>query len=338
MAEIEARNLSKTFGRVAALRELSLSVREGELLALVGPSGCGKTTLLRIIAGLDSADRSPGADILIGGRSVLGAPAEKRGVAMVFQSGALFPHLTVERNLRIGAPKGGGVDIGTVASRVGLDGLLRRRPHELSGGQRQRAALARALVSGARAILLDEPLASLDPPARRALRVEIRRVLGELAADAACLHVTHDQEEAMAIGDRVAVMRDGRLEQVGTPEEVYGRPATRFVAAFMGDGMNFVQGALPGVNGAQMGAILAFRPSAMVRDDAGALRLSVESVERLGYETRVMGRLSTEGDDAVAARFVGDAARGIDVGARVGVRIDPGAVHTFGEDGRRIDA
>lgn len=229
---------------VVAIDDVSLRVQAGELLALVGPSGCGKSTLLRLVAGLETVDAGR---IAIGERDVTGIAPEHRDVAMVFQSGALMSHLSVGQNLafplraRRVAPVERERRVGAIANLLGLDPLLARRVWAISGGERQRVALGRALVRDPACLLLDEPFAALDAPLRRELRAELRAI--HRRAPRPTLHVTHDQDEALALGDRVAVMRRGRIEQVGSPQEVYERPATRFVATFIGPrGMNVLDG------------------------------------------------------------------------------------------------
>jgi iron(III) transport system ATP-binding protein len=243
---IAVRGVRKHFGQAHVLRGVDLDVGAGSLVALLGPSGCGKTTLLRAVAGLERPDSGR---IALGGRvlsddGVFVAP-ERRRVGMVFQDWALFPHLTVGRNVGYGLERrerrGGRVD--DALALVELTGLADRMPATLSGGQQQRVALARALASRPAALLLDEPFSNLDAGLRTSIRVEVRELLHRLGLTA--LFVTHDQEEAFAIGDEVAVMVDGVIEQQGAPWAVYERPATRAVAAFVGDA-NFVAGAADG--------------------------------------------------------------------------------------------
>ncbi|WP_370947343.1 ABC transporter ATP-binding protein [Amycolatopsis sp. cg5] len=245
-ASVEFRALRREFGEVKALAGLDLSITPGELVALLGPSGCGKTTALRVLAGLEQADSG---EVLVDGSDVVGVPANKRDMGMVFQAYSLFPNLTVRDNVAFGLRLRGK----SAASRhkraqellelVGLDSHGPRYPHQLSGGQQQRVALARALAIEPRVLLLDEPLSALDAQVRNQLRDEIRRL--QLRVGITTLFVTHDQEEALSIADRVGVMRAGRLEQCDTPAELYARPATAFVAEFVGT-MNHLPGVITG--------------------------------------------------------------------------------------------
>jgi len=232
---LECTGLAKHFGGVAAVASLDLTIPKGQVLSLLGPSGCGKTTALRLIAGFEEPDQGV---IAIGGHTVSGAgentPPERRRVGMVFQEGALFPHLSVEQNIGYGLPKGQGRDerVGEVLQLIGLSALRDRMPHELSGGQQQRVALGRALAPQPEVLLLDEPFSNLDPKLREQVR---RDVLGILkASHATAIFVTHDQEEALFVGDVVAVMNEGRVEQTGSPEAIFHHPVTKFVAQFIG--------------------------------------------------------------------------------------------------------
>ena len=235
MAAVTLEHVSKRFQAAEVLRDVSLEIAHGELLVVVGPSGSGKSTILRLVAGLDAPTSGR---VLIAGDDVTDVPPQERDVAMVFQSYALYPHMTVRENLGFGlrmrntARADIDAAVRRTADMLGLAPLLERRPAQLSGGQRQRVAVGRALAREARAYLLDEPLSNLDP----LLRVETRTELGLLhrRLGATMLYVTHDQEEAMTLGTRIAVMRDGALEQVGAPLDLYQRPANRFVASFMG--------------------------------------------------------------------------------------------------------
>jgi iron(III) transport system ATP-binding protein len=229
---IEASGLGKSFGPLRAVDGASVRVDRGRLVALLGPSGSGKTTLLRMIAGFERPDAGT---VAIGGRTVAGPGAwvepELRRIGMVFQQGALFPHLTVAGNVGFGAAAD--ARVGETLELVGLAGRAKAYPHELSGGERQRVALARALAPDPEVILLDEPFAALDAGLRESLREEVAAILR--AAGASALLVTHDQAEALSLADAVVVLREGRVEQVGSPEEVYDRPASRWVAEFLGD-------------------------------------------------------------------------------------------------------
>ena len=252
MAAIELRNLSKHFGDVPAVRGIDLAIGDGEFIVLVGPSGCGKTTTLRMIAGLESV--SSGA-ISFDGEEVNRLPPKGRDIAMVFHSYALYPHMTVFANMAFGL-RLSGVDRAQIRERVhaaagllNISELLRRRPRELSGGQRQRVAMGRAIVRQPRAFLFDEPLSNLDANLRAQMRVEIKRLHGQLRTTV--VYVTHDQVEAMTLADRIVVMRDGEIVQSGPPEEVYQRPVDRFVAGFIGaPKMNFLPARLVAENGA----------------------------------------------------------------------------------------
>jgi iron(III) transport system ATP-binding protein len=234
-ALVECRGLTKAFGSLVAVDRVDLAVHAGELLALLGPSGCGKSTTLRLIAGLERPDAGT---VVLDGKEVAGpggfVPTERRRVGVVFQDYALFPHLTVERNVGYGVRERTrrAARVGEMLDLVGLGEMGKRLPHELSGGQQQRVALARALAPNPSIVLLDEPFSNLDAALRREVRVEVRRILR--AAGATAVFVTHDQEEALSLADRIAVMRAGRLVQVDTPAELYARPIDRFVATFVG--------------------------------------------------------------------------------------------------------
>jgi spermidine/putrescine transport system ATP-binding protein len=233
--EIRLASLTKRFGDVVAVEDVSLSIRSGEFFSLLGPSGCGKTTTLRMIGGFDLPTSGR---VELRGRDVTRDPPDKRPVNMVFQSYALFPHLDVAGNIAFGLKRRGvgGDEIkrrtAAILDRVRLAGYERRRPHELSGGQQQRVALARALVNEPNVLLLDEPLGALDLKLRKRLQIELKRI--QMDVGITFVYVTHDQEEALTMSDRIAVMHGGRIEQVGEPEDLYDRPATSFVADFIG--------------------------------------------------------------------------------------------------------
>ena len=240
---VELRSVTKRFGEVTAVDDLSLAIDQGQFFTLLGPSGCGKTTTLRMVAGFEEATQG---EVLIDGADVAGLPPYKRPTNTVFQSYALFPHLSVSENVAFGLKRKGvekaEVDrrVGDELERVGLAAEAGRRPAQLSGGQQQRVALARALVNLPKVLLLDEPLGALDLKLRKGLQVQLKRIQREVGIT--FVYVTHDQEEALTMSDRIAVMNHGRIEQVGDPEEVYERPATTFVAGFIG-----VSNLMPGV-------------------------------------------------------------------------------------------
>jgi iron(III) transport system ATP-binding protein len=232
---LECRGLIKRFGGVEAVAGLHLSVKRGQILALLGPSGCGKTTSLRLIAGFEQPSEG---SIVIGGRTMstpgIAVPPEQRRVGMVFQEGALFPHLSVEQNIGYGLPKDAGRKrrVDEMLDLVGMSGLGGRMPHELSGGQQQRVALGRALAPRPEILLLDEPFSNLDPKLREQVRRDVVAILR--ASNATAIFVTHDQEEALFVGDVVAVMNQGKIEQTATPEGIFHSPETKFVAQFVG--------------------------------------------------------------------------------------------------------
>jgi spermidine/putrescine ABC transporter ATP-binding subunit len=237
---VEIRGLTRRFGDVTAVDSVDLTIRENEFFALLGPSGCGKTTLLRSIAGFEQPDSGT---IELGGTDLLALPPNRRPLNLMFQSYALFPHMTVERNVAYGLERER-LSRAEIASRVaevleivGLDDQARRKPHQLSGGQRQRVALARAVVKRPRLLLLDEPLSALDRKVRSQMQIELKRLQQDVGIT--FVVVTHDQEEAMSMSDRLAVLADGRVQQVATPVEMYRRPANLFVADFIGDSNTF---------------------------------------------------------------------------------------------------
>jgi len=253
---VELRGVVRRFPGMTALDGISLALEPGELIALLGPSGCGKTTALRVLAGLEAADEG---NILIDGDDVVNTPVHRRDIGMVFQSYSLFPHLTAIENVEFGlrmrrvAASERRTRAAEALDLVGLDHHAARYAHQLSGGQQQRVALARALVTRPRVLLLDEPLSALDAKVRVQLRDQIREIQTELGITT--LFVTHDQEEALAVADRVAVMRAGRIEQLGTPEELYSRPSSAFVADFVGLSNRLpgrVEGAMIEVRGHQL--------------------------------------------------------------------------------------
>ncbi len=319
MAEVVLEGVGKRFDRTPVLEDVSLTIHDGEFVVFVGPSGCGKSTLLRLIAGLE--DLSAGS-VRIGGELVNDVEPADRGVAMVFQSYALYPHLSVYDNMALGLKMAGRpraeieARVRRAASILQIEDLLSRKPRQLSGGQRQRVAIGRAIVKEPRVFLFDEPLSNLDAELRVQMRVEIRRLHRELGAT--MIYVTHDQEEAMTLADRIVVLRDGRVQQIGPPLELYRRPANRFVAGFIGSPrMNFLEvepaadrnghlavrlpgGALVSFPIAADGAqprILGIRPEHLelcvpAAEEERGLRGEIFVVERLGAESHVHVRLA----------------------------------------------
>jgi iron(III) transport system ATP-binding protein len=281
---IRAVGVEKRFGDTAAVSGAGVTVEAGQLTALLGPSGSGKTTLLRVIAGFEVPDAGT---VEIGGQLVAGPGAwvepEHRRIGMVFQDGALFPHLTVSGNVEFGGPRPGRAE--ECLSLVGLAGRGRSYPHELSGGERQRVALARALAVEPAVVLLDEPFAALDATLRVALREEVAAILRRAGASA--LLVTHDQQEALSLADQVVLMRDGRVEQAGSPEEVYARPATRWVAGFLGAAEVVSGTARDGRADTELGSVVLDAPAVgpvdvLLRPEAVAVVAAHEAGEGAG--------------------------------------------------------
>jgi ABC-type sugar transport system ATPase subunit len=318
-------------GGHVAIRDLDLRIENGEFLVLVGPSGCGKSTLLRLIAGLDlpTAGR-----IAMDDADVTAFPPQARDVAMVFQSYALYPHMSVRDNLSYGL-KARRTDRAVIARRVAdvaaaldIESLLDRRPAQLSGGQRQRVALGRAIVRQPKAFLLDEPLSNLDPALRAQARAELRRLHSTLGATV--VYVTHDQEEAMTLGGRVAVMREGAIEQVAPPLELYMRPVNTFVARFIGaPAMNLVPATLVGID-TPSGALAGIRPHDVKLVPDGQLHATVDLVEPRGHDYLVHLRLDVPDADLLLAILNEPTAP--PAGERVVVEFPPDRRHLF--DGR----
>ena len=333
---IEFRRISKTYSNGhAAIRGVELTASAGEFLVLVGPSGSGKSTLLRLLAGLDQPSSGR---IVIGGVDVTESPPQDRDLAMVFQSYALYPHMTVRDNLAYGlkvrrtSRATTDKKVAEVAGVLGIEPLLDRRPAQLSGGERQRVALGRALVREPKAFLLDEPLSNLDPSLRAHARAELRRLHQSLGAT--IVYVTHDQEEAMTLGTRVAVMRAGAVEQVAPPLELYSRPANTFVAGFIGaPSMNLLEAATLGVDGGGGGVVAGIRPHDVSIGTSGSIAATVELVEPRGHDFLVHLRLSVPGSPMVVA-ISRDAAA---AGTLVYPQFPREHVHLFGNDGRRLE-
>lgn len=315
--------IRKDFGTVQVLKDISLTVDPGEFVVFVGPSGCGKSTLLRIIAGLEDATAGR---VIIAGEEVTRKPPAERGIAMVFQSYALYPHLDVRGNMELGLKQArtpGDVIAARVArsaKMLGLDPYLSRRPAELSGGQRQRVAIGRALVREPQLFLFDEPLSNLDAALRMSTRVELAALHRELGAT--MVYVTHDQTEAMTLADRIVVLRDGRIEQVGRPMDLYNDPANRFVAGFLGaPSMNFI----PEGDGE-----LGIRPEFLRLSPGGRLSGQVVHVERLGGDTNLLVRHAS-GD--VTVRLFGQ--HDVEVGSDVALDWDDARALHFDASGAR---
>ncbi len=362
MAQVELENVSKVFpDGTRAVDGFSLDIAQGEMIVLVGPSGCGKSTTLRMVAGLEEIS---GGEIRIGGRLVNDLPPKNRDVAMVFQNYALYPHMTVYDNLAFAlklrkVPKPQlRQRVDDAAKMLGIEELAHRKPASLSGGQQQRVALGRAIVREPACFLFDEPLSNLDAKMRVEMRAEIKRLHRRLHATS--IYVTHDQEEAMTLGDRLVVMHDGRIQQCGPPIEVFQKPANRFVAGFMGlPSMNFVDGGLVEKNGRlwfEDGAFrhklpeslgqrlaehtgqqvtLGVRPAALsLRDGVegdSAIRATVDAVESIGERQNVY--LTTAGGANLTASVT--AADKIAVGDNTTIELDAEQLHFFERHGER---
>ncbi len=337
MSTVETRGITKTFGDVRAVDGIDLAAREGEFVVLLGPSGCGKTTLMRMIAGLEIPTAG---DVLIDGGVVTELPPRARNVAMVFQSYALYPHLTVFKNIAFPLrAQGVGKDVAHkkvewAAGMFKIGHLLDRKPRQLSGGERQRVALARALVREPLVFLLDEPLSNLDAKLRTSARDELQQLQRRIGTTT--IYVTHDQVEAMGLGDRIAVLNDGKVHQIGTPQEVYHRPADTFVATFIGSPpMNLVE---------QDGTILGFRPEHFMPPDVlGAedglthFPFRVTRIEYLGPDRLLYGVLESPFPEAkVIAELPSMVTVSIESGKRYGFCVKTSNVNHFDKaSGRR---
>ncbi len=343
MAFLELRGVEKFFGEHRAIKGIDLTIDKGEFIVFVGPSGCGKSTLLRLIAGLETID---GGSLFLDGRDITDQPSSKRDLAMVFQSYALYPHMTVADNmsfaLRLAKVERKVIDdkVQKAAKILNLEPYLARTPRELSGGQRQRVAIGRAIVRSPKVFLFDEPLSNLDAALRGQTRVEIARLHRDL--NATTIYVTHDQVEAMTLADRVVVLRDGQIEQVGTPLDLYDRPANQFVAQFIGTPqMNVVPLAdLPqlqaAVHDVPAGGYVGLRPESLAVRPAGGGQVqgTVELVEALGAETLIYVNAGTKAP-LVARQNTRPA---VGVGDRVGIDIDLASAHRFDAQGRVVAA
>jgi multiple sugar transport system ATP-binding protein len=355
MATLELDNVTKHFdddgNTIVAVDDVSVDIQEGEFLVLVGPSGCGKSTTLRMIAGLESIT---GGEIRLAGDRLNDVPPQDRDIAMVFQSYALYPHMTVRENMRFGLEESTGMGdeemndrVEDAASTMDIEPLLDRKPSELSGGQQQRVALGRAIVRDPEVFLMDEPLSNLDAKLRAQMRTELQRIQGALGVTT--VYVTHDQTEAMTMGDRIAILDDGQLQQVATPLEAYHEPANRFVAGFIGEpSMNFFDATVE--NGELVADAFSYPLSESTLDDLGdatdvtlGIRpedieivespsgdhdyaVTVDVVEPLGNENNVY--LAFEGSEETFTGVV-DSRHGVSAGDEVAARIPESAIHVF---------
>jgi multiple sugar transport system ATP-binding protein len=357
MSRLSLANIVKNYGLVEIIRDVSLDIHDGEFVVFVGPSGCGKSTMLRLIAGLD---QPTSGSITIDGQDVTKVPAADRGLAMVFQSYALYPHMSVRQNLAFGlentrVPKAEiETRIADAARMLEIEPYLERRPGQLSGGQRQRVAIGRAIVRRPGAFLLDEPLSNLDAELRVSMRAELAGLHARL--NSTMIYVTHDQVEAMTLADRIVVLRAGKVEQVGTPLELYNKPANRFVAGFIGaPHMNFLSGtvtkvaagtALVALAGGHAVSVatgdltlpvgdtltIGVRPHHVTLDDGpDSVPATIRLVEELGSETVVHADL--EGARLLA---VLDGQRALKPGQTVGLALGKAPLHLFDANGQRL--
>ncbi len=342
MANVSINGVGKRFGTLEVLGDVSIQISDGTFVALVGPSGCGKSTLLRIIAGLEEVSWG---EIVIGGRDVTDLPPKARDIAMVFQNYALYPHMTVAQNmgfsLRVNRRPLSEIDenVGRASGILGLGALLDRLPRQLSGGQRQRVAMGRAIVRDPELFLFDEPLSNLDAKLRVQMRAEIKDLHQRLGTTT--IYVTHDQVEAMTMADQIVVMRDGNIEQIGSPLDLYDNPRNQFVAGFIGSpSMNFLAGTpteggfrlrdgplLPVWAGAGAAVTYGVRPEHVRRDDAG-VEIRAVVVEPTGSETQIVARI---GPQELVVVFRERLA--IKAGDRLRISTDPAQVHLFDGQG-----
>ncbi|MDP9899288.1 ABC transporter ATP-binding protein [Variovorax ginsengisoli] len=352
MTQLSIRNVVKRYGDAEVIRRLSFDIQPGEFAVFVGPSGCGKSTLLRMIAGLEEFHEG---EIAIGGRVVNALAPSQRDIAMVFQDYALYPHMTVRSNITLSLKVAGMAKaeiqrkLDHVAGVLQIGHLLERKPRELSGGQRQRVAMGRAMVRDPKIFLFDEPLSNLDAKLRVDMRAEIKQLHQRLGAT--MVYVTHDQVEAMTLADRIVVLRDGRIEQVGTPAELYAQPVSKFVAGFIGSpamnllSVDIVQGniALPGssrwspegvASHVNIKADLGLRPEHLtLSDDGPGLQGRITLIEPLGADTLVTVAVA---DTPLVARLPGDTVLQLD--APIRLAFNPAKAVLFGTDGLRLGA
>jgi len=332
MAQIKLDGISKVFDKTTVIPPLDLDIAKGEFVVFVGPSGSGKSTLLRLIAGLEHGS---GGRIRIEGKDVTSTPCGDRGLAMVFQSYALYPHMTVRQNMAFPLEMAGDTKasierrIEETAHVLDLTRFLERRPAQLSGGQRQRVAIGRAIVRNPTAFLFDEPLSNLDAALRGSMRLAIMKLHQQLRAT--MIYVTHDQVEAMTMADRIVVLNHGKIEQVGTPQELYERPANLFVAEFIGaPRMNRIDGEAAAALG---GVTIGVRPEHMrIVQGGGMWPATVELIENLGAESHIHAQSETTG--ALVVRMPG--LPGVKVGDRIGLSPADGSIHRFDRDGQAL--
>ncbi len=353
MANLELRNLVKRFGEVTVVQHLDLSVQTGEFVVLLGESGCGKSTTLRMVAGLEEATQG---QVLIGGRDVTNLHPMERDIAMVFQNYALYPHMDVAQNMSFALRLAGrpqaevNAKVARAAKVLNIEPLLRRKPKELSGGQRQRVAIGRAIVREPQVFLFDEPLSNLDAKLRGHMRAELAMLHERLGKTT--LYVTHDQIEAMTLASRIVIFDKGRIQQVGTPGEVFNRPANLFVAGFIGTPtMNFFHARLisqddravlhgegfslpapawlpAAATGAEQALVVGVRPHALAPSSGPqALAIQVDVVEYLGTESQIVGCLQGPGGQRISAVVPGDAKALLH--HRVQLAVSPEALHVF---------
>jgi len=349
MPSVSLKNITKRFGKTLVIPKLNLEIPSNELTVFVGPSGCGKSTLLRIIAGLEMPTSG---DVLISGKCVNDIPPFKRGVAMVFQSYALYPHMTVYQNMSFGLsslklPKSE-IDsrIKRASETLGLDPYLKRKPKQLSGGQRQRVAMGRALVRQPEVFLFDEPLSNLDAALRVKMRVEIARLREEL--NGTMIYVTHDQVEAMTLANQIVVLREGQIEQQGTPMEVYHQPKNKFVASFLGSpSMNFVpakqssptaitlpNGTVVEIPKSEYVSEFGIRPEHLTidRETQHQIKGNVFATEQLG--DHVLAHITLGKTDTLVAKLPGEAK--IQPHQEICLGFDPKHIHLFDKDEKAI--
>ena len=346
MASVTINKAGKHYGNFEALKGVSVDISDGEFVVLVGPSGCGKSTLLRMIAGLEEISSG---EISIGSRVVNDLPPKERDIAMVFQNYALYPHMTVAQNMGFslklkGVPKTEiKAKVDRAAQILGLEKLLDRQPRQLSGGQRQRVAMGRAIVRDPQVFLFDEPLSNLDAKLRVQMRSEIKELHQRLKTTT--IYVTHDQVEAMTMADKIVVIRDGVIEQMGSPLDLYDRPQNTFVAGFIGSpSMNFIQGAM-GADGFRTidGLVLptttkpanattyGIRPEHLKLDPNG-IDIEVVVLEPTGSETQVVARLGSQTLTGIFRERIT-----VQPGSKIKVTPDLSVVHLFDKDGKRVN-